>query len=54
MQLNNIIEDAKPTLLWLALTAVGNLQTNLSIISGILSIGYTCYKIYSDYKKNKK
>ena len=49
----NLFEDIKPIGVWIICTAAGAIQANVAIISGLLSIGYTCYKIVTDYKKNK-
>ena len=52
--MSNIIEDSKPALLWATLTAAGSLHYAINVVGGIVSIGYTIYKIYSDYKKNNE
>lgn len=51
--MSNIIEDSKPALLWATLTIAGSLHSTLNIVGGIVSIGYTLFKIYVDYRKNK-
>jgi len=51
--MNNIFEDFKPTIVWAGCLVISNIEQNLNVIAGVVSIGYTLYKIISDIKKNK-
>ena len=49
----NLIEDIKPTLVYAGCLMISSIEQNLNVIAGVVSIGYTLYKIISDLNKNK-
>ena len=49
----NLIDNTKPALVWATLTAAGTIHEHINIIGGIISIGYTLYKIIKDLKRKK-
>ena len=52
--MDNLIDNSKPALLWATLTIAGTITENINLIGGLISVGYTIYKIIKDLKKNKK
>lgn len=49
----SLIDDTKPALVWASCLMIGTINENIHIISGIVSIGYTLYKIIKDFKNKK-
>ena len=52
--MDNLIDNSKPALLWATLTIAGTITENINLIGGLVSVGYTIYKIIKDLKKRKK
>ena len=51
---NELLDDIKPALVWALFTAAGHtIHDSLHFIGGIVSIGYTFYKIFKDIKNSK-
>lgn len=52
--MDNLIDNTKPALVWVTCFVAGNIHENINILGGIISVGYTIYKIIKDLKKRKK
>ena len=44
-------DPAKPLIVWFACFTAGTLENNIHLIAGLLSLSYTTYKFYKEYKK---
>jgi hypothetical protein len=48
------LEDTKPVIVWAGCLLTAHLYDGLHIVAGIVSIGYTGFKIYIDVKNHLK